>query len=82
MQANNVDIYVLQREEALVTAETEIFMTLDEISADKTVLRYDGKIIGLEFAKDYYVFINKTSGKDKALLYAVTEIIVGYGAQL
>ncbi len=57
-------------------------MTLDEISADKTVLRYDGKIIGLEFAKDYYVFINKTSGKDKALLYAVTEIIVGYGAQL
>ena len=82
LQANNVDIYVLQREEALVTAETEIFMPLGEISADKTVLKHNGKIIGLEFAKDYYVFINKASGKDTALLYAVTEILVGYGAQL
>lgn len=82
LQANNVDIFVLNRDEALVTAETGIFMPLEGFSEDIETLVYDGKVIGLKFTKDYYVFINGAGRKDKALLYSVAEIIVRYGERL
>ncbi len=82
LQANNVDIYVLSRDEALVTAETGIFLPLESYSADDNVLEYDGKIIGVNFTDNYYVFINGASRKDKNLLYNVVGIIVRYGERL
>lgn len=82
LQANNVDIYVLNRNEALVTAETGIFLPLEGFTADYGVLEYGGKVIGVQFTEDYYVFINGASRKDKTLLYNVAKIIVQYGERL
>lgn len=82
LQANNVDIYVLNREEALVTAEAGIFLELEGVEDGENALTYDGEIIGVKFTKDYYVFISGTSRKDKTLLYSVVEIIVRYGERL
>lgn len=81
LQANNVDIYVLNRDEALVTAETGIFLELEGIE-DENALIYDGKVIGAKFIKNYYVFVSGASQKDKALLYSVVNIITQYGERL
>ena len=80
LQSNNVDIYVLEINEAETTAQAGIFRASDKFTGE--TFEYEGETIGVKFIGDYYIFINGSSKKDEALLFAVVNAISAYGEKV
>jgi hypothetical protein len=72
LSSYSVDVYILDYNEALVTAQTGIFKPLAEtVTANKQTVQYEGETVGVQLVGDYYIFINATSNKSDELLNTV-----------
>jgi len=82
MNANTVDVYILNKKEALQEAEAHIFRTLDDaFSGDDFLLDKDGNRIGVPFVGEYYVLVNANSEKSVQLLADAVETLRERGEQ-
>jgi hypothetical protein len=72
LSSYSVDIYILEYNEALVTAQTGIFKTLAQsVTANRQTVVYEGEIVGVQLVGDYYIFVNATTNKSEELLNTV-----------
>ncbi len=80
LQSRSVDVYILQKDEALTTAQTGIFLPLgEEYTTGLQTLEYQSEIIGVEFTGEYYIFVNATSNKSTELLSSVVRKLALHG---
>lgn len=79
LQSHAVDIYVLNKNEAIQEAQAGIFKELPSQLAVGNVVEYQDVNIGVQFAEDYYVFICNNTKKSEAVIISAVEILLNYG---